>query len=111
MREEDGGELHGEFTTTMTALFATRDTGARPTVPLASSEATAAIVRRFVAGENDAAALYLARFKGTLLRAAERSIRRRRIDQADLDAEGAVDLAFGRICAASGPRRPRVDNG
>jgi len=62
-----------------------------------SREDTTALIRRFAAGEDDALNEYLVRYKGKLLRAAIRSLRKLRIDEADLDVEGAVDMAFGEV--------------
>jgi len=59
---------------------------------------TTALIRRFAAGEDNALDEYLVRYKGKLLRAANRSLRKLRIDEADLDVEGAVDMAFGKVC-------------
>ena len=59
---------------------------------------TTALIRRFAAGDDDALAEYVVGYKGKLVRAANRSLRKLRIDEADLDVEGAVDMAFGEIC-------------
>jgi len=59
---------------------------------------TTALIHRFAAGEDDALAEYLVRYKGKILRAANRSLCKLSIDEADLDVEGAVDLAFGEVC-------------
>ena len=55
---------------------------------------TPGIIRRSAAGSDDGLAQALTRCKGKLVRAADRMIRRLAIDEADLDAEGAVNLAL-----------------
>jgi hypothetical protein len=59
---------------------------------------TTAIIRRFVAGEDDALAGYMSRYGGKLVRAANRLIRKLGTDPASLDGEGAVDMAFFELC-------------
>jgi len=63
---------------------------------------TTALIRRLAAGNDDALAEYLLRYKGKLVRAANRSLRKLRIDEADLDVEGAVDMALAEVCQLRG---------
>jgi DNA-directed RNA polymerase specialized sigma24 family protein len=58
---------------------------------------TPGLIRRFAGGDDFAVDLYLRRYKGMLLSAAIRLVRKFRIDPAEMDAEGAVDMAFGEI--------------
>jgi len=58
---------------------------------------TTALIRRFADGDDGALAEYLDRYKGTLVRAANRALHKHRIDGADLDGEGAFDMAFGKV--------------
>ena len=58
------------------------------------------LVERFIAGDDDALGEYLARENPRLLRQAGRRIRLLRIDEADLDAEGALDVALANLCEA-----------
>ncbi len=65
-------------------------------------DSTTLIVRRLVGGDDDALSEYLVRHKERLVRSANRMLRDRRIDDGDLDAEGAVNLAFAKICRLRG---------
>jgi DNA-directed RNA polymerase specialized sigma24 family protein len=62
--------------------------------PGSTETAAPSIIHRFAAGEDDGLTKALIRCKGGLVRAANRMIRRLGIDEADLDGEGAVNLAF-----------------
>jgi hypothetical protein len=59
---------------------------------------TTTFIHRFAAGDDDALAEYLVRYKAKFVRSALRAIRHLEIDEADLDGEGAVDLAFAELC-------------
>ena len=58
---------------------------------------TTGLIRQFAAGDDDALAEYLNRYKPKLIRGAKRGLRKLRIDEADLDIEGAVNLAFAQV--------------
>ena len=58
------------------------------------SDASSELNRPLDTSDDDTAMGHLVRRKRLLLRTATRAIRQLRIDRADLDAEGAVDLAF-----------------
>jgi DNA-directed RNA polymerase specialized sigma24 family protein len=59
---------------------------------------TTIIIHRFAAGDDHALTEYLSRHKAKFVRLATRTIRHLGIDEADLDGEGAVDLAFTELC-------------
>ncbi len=59
---------------------------------------TTLIIRRLVDGDDDSLAEYLVQHKKKLVRSANRMLRNRRIDEADLDGVGAVDLAVAELC-------------
>jgi hypothetical protein len=63
-----------------------------------SKRDTPAVVRRFIDGEDRALTEDLVRHKGKWVAMASRLIARLKVDQASLDGEGAVDLAFSELC-------------
>jgi DNA-directed RNA polymerase specialized sigma24 family protein len=67
---------------------------------LLDDETSTLIIRRFAAGDDDALAKYLSHNKGRFVRSADRLIRQLEIDEADLDGEGAVDLALSKLSQA-----------
>jgi DNA-directed RNA polymerase specialized sigma24 family protein len=58
------------------------------------------MIRQSAAGEDDTPTVHLARYRSRLVRSASRALRRLVIDEAELDGEGAVDLAFVKLCQA-----------
>jgi len=65
-----------------------------------SREVTTGIIRRFVAGQDDAIGQYCARHEGELVRAAAALIRRLGLAEVEIEAREAVNIALHRLFQA-----------